>query len=113
MYWHDGMYGHGDAMNGWMFVLVMFALIPLWIALVAGVVMVLRGVDRPERRQSAKSGNEPLGTEKRTPAEILALRFADGQLDETEYLRRLSVLNRGGSGSSSSGSSSAATSSQA
>lgn len=81
MYWQDGMYWHGAAMNGWMFIGTVLALAPLWIALIVGLVLALRTFGRVQRPPS--------------PAQILAARFADGTLDEPEYLRRLAVLNRG------------------
>ncbi|MEV0708282.1 SHOCT domain-containing protein [Nocardia aurea] len=95
MYWNDQMYWHGGEMNGWMFVLVVLALIPLWLALAVGIAAAMRNTARPERGQIPRSGDAPVGgIESRTPTEILALRFANGQLDETEYLRRLAILHR-------------------
>ncbi|WP_157978228.1 MULTISPECIES: SHOCT domain-containing protein [Nocardia] len=95
MYWNDDMYWHGGMMNGWMFVLVVLTLIPLWLALAVGTAIAVRNSARPERGPVSRSGEVPGGgVESRTPTEILALRFANGQLDEAEYLRRLSILRR-------------------
>ncbi|MFQ6328610.1 SHOCT domain-containing protein [Nocardia sp. CWNU-33] len=79
MYWHEG------AMNGWMFVVMLLIVIPLWFAVIAAIVVVLRASSSPSRYSLRPTGN-------RSPAGILAERFATGELDETEYRRRLAVL---------------------
>lgn len=56
MYWNDQMYWHGGVMNGWMFVLVVLALIPLWLALAVGIAAAMRNAARPERGQTPDQG---------------------------------------------------------
>ncbi len=84
----DGMgNGSGAFMMGWMALwgLVALALLALF---VAGAVWLIR---------SARSGNTRLGTLGARPPdaeEILRSRYAAGEIDEDEFLRRLSSLNR-------------------
>ena len=62
----------------------------LWAFAVTGVVLVLRRGRRPLRRPGGPWG--PGGRGIVSAAEVLARRFAQGEIDEDEYASRLSVL---------------------
>ncbi|MFI7589879.1 SHOCT domain-containing protein [Spongisporangium articulatum] len=73
-------------MSGWMWLLMGLGQVAFWGALVAGVVLVYRS-----RGASAASSGQPLGG---TPEQVLAGRFARGDIDESEYSHRLGVLHQ-------------------
>lgn len=60
---------------GWMWL--------FWIAVIVAVVFLVRTVAAPARRPTAAS-----------PEEILKQRYAQGEIDQEEYERRLSDLRR-------------------
>jgi putative membrane protein len=80
------MYWDTDRVSGWGFALMNLSMLLFWILLiVAGVVLVryLGGHDHPVADRT------PSGA---TPEQILAERFARGEIDEAEYRRRLDTL---------------------
>ncbi|MFI5541951.1 SHOCT domain-containing protein [Nocardia sp. NPDC051900] len=79
------MYWNGDGAQWWMFVPMILLAVPLWIA----VAIALVAVCRPERVKDIRPG----GPTRLSPEALLAERFASGELDESEYLRRLAVLH--------------------
>ncbi|MDX2393494.1 MULTISPECIES: SHOCT domain-containing protein [unclassified Streptomyces] len=84
MFWYD----HG--MGGWGWVAVSLSILLVALA-VAAVVLLLRSVDRypsgPAQTPAAPSAKE-----------LLAERFARGEIDEAEYERRLTALRANGPG---------------
>lgn len=83
---HDGMGGFG-----W---LLMAFLLLLLIALIVGVVLLLVRSSGKGAALGGRAGARP------SPAEhVLDERFARGEIDEEEYLRRRAVLRGGGPGS--------------
>ncbi|WP_280373849.1 SHOCT domain-containing protein [Nocardia abscessus] len=79
------MYWYGSGPQWWMFVLMILFVVPLWIA----VAIALVAVRRPERAEAPRFS----GPARLSPEALLAERFASGDLDESEYLRRLAVLH--------------------
>jgi putative membrane protein len=79
MYW-------GNGMGGWGMVLMSVSGLLFWGLIIAGVVWLVRSTDR---------GNQPAMTagQAPTPQQVLADRFARGDIDEDEYTRRLQVLH--------------------
>lgn len=78
MFWYHG------GMNGWWFVMWLSILL-FWAVLVAAGVLLFRAFNRAPgdvRHPGARSA----------PEQLLAERFARGEIDEDEYRRRLSVL---------------------
>nr|WP_226931166.1 MULTISPECIES: SHOCT domain-containing protein [Parafrankia] len=68
-----------------------------WAVLITGAVLLVRALIRSdERRHSAtRSSSEPgaaQGPAVRSPEEVLADRFARGEIDEQEYRARLATL---------------------
>ncbi|MEY2225541.1 MULTISPECIES: SHOCT domain-containing protein [Streptomyces] len=84
MFWYD----HG--MGGWGWVAVSLGIL-LAVLAVAAVVLLLRSVDRfppgPSQPPAAPSAEQ-----------VLAERFARGEIDEEEYERRLTELRAHGPG---------------
>ena len=79
------MYWYGPGMNGWGYGLMAVGMVLFW-GLVITVVIVLvrfwtRGGHRAQLPPPANS-----------PEQLLALRYARGEIDEEEYQRRLAVL---------------------
>ncbi|WP_445269491.1 SHOCT domain-containing protein [Streptomyces sp. DSM 41634] len=85
MFWYD----HG--MGGWGWVAMSFSMVLLVALAVAGVVLLLRSADRfpsgPVQPPAAPSAKQ-----------VLAERFARGEIDEEEYEQRLTALRAHGPG---------------
>lgn len=79
------MYGYGNQMSGWMWLLMGLGQIAFWGAIIVGIVFLFRS-----RGASLPSPGQPGGT----PEQVLAGRFARGDIDESEYGHRLGVLHQ-------------------
>jgi putative membrane protein len=73
MGWHGGMGGWGALVMAVLWVL-------FWAAVIVGVVLLARGTAATTRPPA--------------PADVLADRFARGEINEEEYQSRLAVLRR-------------------
>jgi putative membrane protein len=78
MYW-------GNGMGGWSMALMIVSNLLFWGLVIAGVVALVRYTSR---------GPHPAAPfeQRPTPQQLLAERFARGEIDEDEYTRRLQVL---------------------
>ncbi|OIK06264.1 SHOCT domain-containing protein [Streptomyces monashensis] len=89
MIWHDGGWGWG---GGWFFMTVFMVL--FWALLVIGFVALVRYLAGTRHHQ--QPGRPPApgdgGWQDRGAENLLAERFARGEIDEDEYKRRLAVL---------------------
>ena len=76
-------YGHG--IGGWGYGLTAITMILFWGAVIAGIVALVRYLGR---------GGQPPGARPpaQAPEQLLAERFARGEIDEDEYHRRLTAL---------------------
>lgn len=79
MYW-------GNGMGGWGMVLMSVSGLLFWGMIIAGIVWLVRSTGRGNQPGTA-AGRAP------TPQQVLADRFARGEIDEEEYTRRLQVLH--------------------
>ena len=77
MYWYD----HG--MNGWGYAFMALGALGFWTLVAIAAVALLR---------SPAAGPHRPGP---TPQQLLAERFARGEIDDDEYYRRLAVLEHG------------------
>ncbi len=78
MYW-------GNGMGGWGMAMMTVSSLLFWGLIIVGIVVLVRYVGR--------SGHPaPPVSERPTPQQVLADRFARGEIDEEEYTRRLQVL---------------------
>lgn len=89
MYW-------GNGMGGWGMVLMTASGLLFWGLISASIVLLFRSTGR-----SGQLGS--VATPAPTPQQVLAERFARGQIDEDEYTRRLHVLGHAASARQSGG----------
>jgi len=101
------MYWYGSGMGGWGYGLMIVSMVLFWGLIVAGVVALVRYLGRPGQRTGSGPGpgyggrgpgdSWPGRGDHRsaagTPEDLLAERFARGEIDEDEYRRRLAILN--------------------
>ena len=74
---------HGD---GWAFMLMSISLLLFWGLVILGVVALVRGL-----AASARPTNDG-GVRRPTADEVVAERFARGEIDEQEYRSRMAAL---------------------
>jgi len=81
------MYWYGDHMGGGGWALMILGMVAFWGMVILGVVFLVR---------SWRTGAQPLVPQIAVlaPEQLLAGRFARGEIDETEYAHRLAVLRR-------------------
>ncbi|MGZ8801551.1 MAG: SHOCT domain-containing protein [Mycobacterium sp.] len=83
MYWYD------HDMTGWGYAGMVIGMILFWILLIVGIIALIRFSSGAFR-----TGTSPSLETAYSPEQILASRFARGEIDETEYHQRLDVLRR-------------------
>jgi putative membrane protein len=81
------MYWNGE-MGAWGYILMGLSFVAFWGAVVTALILVIRSMGPANRRDEDQNreGN---------PEDLLAARFARGEIDESEYTARLAVLRRG------------------
>ncbi|UZJ26053.1 hypothetical protein RHODO2019_06370 [Rhodococcus antarcticus] len=84
MFWYGNDGGVG---NGWGYLLMGVGMLVFWGLVIAGLVVVFR---QPERRDRVAGG---MVASHRTAQQLLAERFARGDIDETEFTGRLAALH--------------------
>lgn len=82
MFWDD----HG--MSGWGFGLMTAGMLIFWVLIILGAVMLFRQRGRASHHSGAEA-------EHRSPEQLLAERFACGEIDTDEYRHRLDTLRSG------------------
>ena len=79
------MFWYGNGMSGWGYVLMTVSMVLFWGLVILGVVALVRyGTRAPQRFDGT--------THRPTPEQVLADRFARGEIDEPEYHGRLASL---------------------
>ncbi len=78
------MYWYGDHMSGWGWGLMTVSMLLFWGLAIAGVVLIVRHLRRDQRPASHPTGS--------AAEQLLAERFARGEIDEQEYRHRLDIL---------------------
>lgn len=81
MFWPDG------GPNGWGAVAMTISMLLFWGVLILGAVLLVRALNRPP----TGAAPEP----RPSPQQVLADRFARGEIDEDEYTRRRELLRSG------------------
>ena len=81
MFWTD------YSLTGWGWVAMTVGMAVFWGLLITFVVVLVRGLNRPADQVP---GQRP------SPEQLLAERFARGEIDEDEYRRRLATLTDAG-----------------
>ncbi len=89
------MYWDGDHMTGWGYALGIILMIVFWGALIAAIIAAVRYLGRG--RQDRVPPEPPAQPSQPPQAEqLLAERFASGEIDADEYRQRLQILREGG-----------------
>jgi putative membrane protein len=88
------MDGYGTSTGGWGYTVMAVSLILLGGLVIAGIVALARWVGHGSRdaREPAEPPRLSAPPRPSDPQELLAARFARGEIDEDEYQRRLGVL---------------------
>jgi uncharacterized membrane protein len=90
-----GMYWYGDHMNGWGYGLMTVSMLLFWALLIVGVVALVRYLGRT-------GPANPVLPPRPIPEDLLAERFARGEINTDEYRERLETLRSGTAPTSSS-----------
>ncbi|GGZ20669.1 SHOCT domain-containing protein [Streptomyces poonensis] len=84
------MYWNGHGMTGWGWFTMSISTVVLWALLITIAILIFRTLNR--------ASGAPRTSVPTPPEQLLAERFARGEIDEEEYQRRLAVLRGNGSG---------------
>jgi putative membrane protein len=77
------MWGYGSGMGVWGYTLMTISTVLFWALIIGGVIALVRYFARADRST---------GDTRTAPEQVLAERFAAGEIDEQEYQQRLDVL---------------------
>lgn len=83
MFWHD------HDMSGWGYAWMGIGMVLFWTLLILGIVVLIRysvGAGQPRAQLPGSAGHIE------SPEQVLAARFARGEIEETEFQQRLAVL---------------------
>ncbi len=83
------MFWYGNGMNAWGYVLMTVSTLLFWALVIAGIVALFRYLGRTQQTTTPPA--------RVTPEQLLAERFARGEIDGDEYRRRLDTLRSNGS----------------
>ena len=84
------MYWYGDHMSGWGYALTAVSMVIFWGLIIVGIVALVRYLGRSGQPTGVPPAERP------TPEQVLAERFARGEINEDEYRRRLDTLRTSG-----------------
>ena len=90
MFWYD------HDMGWWGYTGMWIGMVLFWTLVIVGIVALVRASSGP--RNSPTPTNPPPPQHSPSPEEILAGRFAHGEIDEAEYQNRLRVIREHGRG---------------
>lgn len=92
------MFWYGNGMGGWGWGLMAFSFIVFWALVVLAVVLLVRHFSRSG--QQSPSGppqyGPPAGPPPSSPGQLLAERYARGEIDDAEYQQRQATLRGAG-----------------
>ena len=80
------MYWWGPGMSGWGYALMSVSMVLFWGLVILGIVVLVRFLARPSQSVGGA------GVARASADQVLAERFARGEIDEQEYQSRLAVL---------------------
>jgi putative membrane protein len=90
MFWYD----HG--MTGWGWAMMTISMVVFW-ALVIGLgVLLIRALSRSSQDSGEADSSRGSLLYRPTPEQLLAERYARGEIDDEEYQRRLDTLHGAG-----------------
>lgn len=78
------MWWYGNGLNGWGYALMTISMVVFWALIIYGVVLFARYLGRSNRPRDQRPA----------PEDLLAERFARGEIDEQEYRQRLEALRQ-------------------
>jgi len=84
------MYPYGEHMSGWGYALGIAGMILFWVVLVLAIAAAVRYLDRKRGKNLPPPPPPP------TAEQVLAERFARGEIDADEYRQRLDTLRQAG-----------------
>jgi putative membrane protein len=79
------MYWYGDHVSGWAWLLMGIGMVTFWGVVITGAVLLVRSLARPQQPPTQLLPHI-------TPEQLLAQRFAQGQIDEAEYRDGLATM---------------------
>jgi putative membrane protein len=85
------MYPYGEHMSGWGYALGITGMVLFWSLLILGIAAAARYLGRGRREPSSPARPGPPVAE-----QVLAERFARGEIDAEEYHQRLDTLRQAG-----------------
>ena len=80
------MFWYGEGMGWWGYALMTVSMLLFWGLLIVGVVALVRSLGRSSRSDGPTESPA-------NPEQVLAQRFARGEIDEEEYHGRLAALH--------------------
>ncbi|MCW2630811.1 SHOCT domain-containing protein [Mycobacterium sp.] len=80
------MFWYGNNMNGWGYAGMGIGMVLFWALIIVGIVALVRF------SSGNQQGGQPPTNDAPSPEQLLAGRFARGEIDETQYRERLAVL---------------------
>lgn len=83
------MFWYGHDMGGWGYALMTIGMVVFWVLVIGGFVVLIRSMTT----NPTVSNLPPQAGA--APQQVLADRYARGEIDDEEYMRRLKVLNSG------------------
>ncbi len=83
---------YGGQMGAWGYVLGIISMVLFWGVLIVAIVAAIRYLGRT-RQEGPPPPSPGAPTAPPTPEQVLAERFARGEIDEDEYRRRLDALH--------------------
>jgi putative membrane protein len=84
------MYPYGEHMSGWGYALGIIGMVLFWAVLVLAIAAAIRYLDRRRHETFPPPPRPP------TAEQVLAERFARGEIDADEYRQRLDTLRQAG-----------------
>jgi putative membrane protein len=86
------MYWYGEHMTGWGYGLGIITMVLFWSLLIVAIIAAIRYMSRGHR---SGSPTEPPASQPPSAEQLLAERFARGEIDADEYRQRLETLREG------------------
>ena len=83
------MFWYGHDLSGWGYVLMAIGMAVFWVLVIGGFVALIRAMTTNPTPSNLPPQAGP------TPQQVLADRYARGEIDDEEYTRRLKILNSG------------------
>lgn len=80
------MFWYGNNMNGWGYAGMGIGMVLFWALIILGIVALVRFSSGSQR------SGQPPASDASSPEQVLAGRFARGEIDETQYRERVAVL---------------------